>query len=113
MARVAILLGTLTIPNNQQESNIIQGDALKNLVGLVFYNPAAFTGTVAVEVAWPKDALAAAHGALSNNGTAIELTAAIVERFDVSGFASIMLDADTNQGAERVVQLVGIVDINT
>ena len=110
MAR-QLIHGTFTIASGAQESNIIQGPALGNLVAILFYNPAAFTGAIAVEVASKDDALAAAHAALYSGGSAVVLTAARIERHEINGFQSVMLDADTNQAAERVVGFVGVLDI--
>ena len=107
----AAKLGTLTILNTAQESNIIQTTGMINLIAILFYNPATLTGVVAVEVAWDDAALAAAHAALYDGGSAVVLTAGRVERHTVNGFRSIMLDADTNQTGDRSVEVVGIFDI--
>jgi len=109
--RISSLIGTLTIPISQDKSNIIQGKELANLVALLFYNVAAYTGTVAVEVAYPDDALEAAHQALTVDGTAVELVAATTQLVNCGGFRSIMLDSDGTEGAARAVQVVGIFDI--
>lgn len=111
MSRHMAVLGTLTIPINTQESNILQKATYGQLEAIVFYNASAYTGTVAVEVHYDADAVAASHAALSSNGSAITLTAGIVQRFDVNGFKSIMLDSTQNEAAARAVVVVGIFDI--
>ena len=111
MARVAMRMGTLTIPISDDESNILASEQFANLVGIVFYNPSAFTGTIAVEVAWAVGAVAASHAALYSGGSAVTLTAGRVERHDINGFKSIMLDSDGTEAAARVVEVIGIFDL--
>jgi hypothetical protein len=111
MARHATLLGTLTIASGQTDSNVIQDPTLAGLVGVVFYNPAAFTGTVSVLVAFDDDALFASHAALYNNGSAVQLTAGRVEKHDVCGFKSIAIQSGSAEGADRNVQVIGIMDL--
>ena len=109
---ISTKIGTLTIPISSGDSNVLAGEELINLVGIVFYNPSAFTGTIAVEVAWAIGTTGANHQALYSGGSAVTLTAGRVERWDINGFRSIVLDSSGTEAAERVVEVIGIFSLD-
>lgn len=104
-------LGRLTILNADgaaAASNILRARELAFASAVVFYSPAAYTGTISVEVAPSEDSLAAAMKALYNNGTAITLTAGRVERHEVNGFESIRIKTSGTEAADRLVDVYAI-----
>ena len=75
---------------------------------LIFYSPAAYTGTISVLVA--ADEAATSGAALYNNGTAVTLTQGRVERFDVSGFESLQLKTSGTESGSRAVPVFAVLD---
>lgn len=112
MARHKTFLGTLTLSTSPSAvSNILASRELAMCVGLVFYNPAAFTGTISVQVASNEGAVAGDMKALYNNGSAVVLTAARVEKHDVGGFEAIRIVTSGTEAAQRDVPVFAILDI--
>jgi hypothetical protein len=107
-------LGRLTILNADGASavsNILRARELAFAEAIVFYNPAAFTGTISVEVGPSEDTLAAGMKALYNNGSAVVLTAARVERHEVNGFESVRIKTSGTEAADRLVDVYAILSI--
>lgn len=92
-------------------SNIIGKRELALCVGLVFYSPAAYTGTISVEVAADENAAAGDMKPLYNNGSAVVLTAGRVEKFDVAGFEAVRVKTSGTEASDRLVQAYAILDI--
>lgn len=112
MARHKVALPPLVLSTSAQAaSNIVGGRELAMCVGLVFYNPAAFTGTISVEVAADENDTGSGMKALYNNGTAVTLNAGRVEKFDVAGFESLRIKTSGTEGAQRTVNVIAILDI--
>lgn len=75
---------------------------------IAFDNPAAFTGTIAVNVGAKEDTAAASHKPLDNNGSAVTLTAGRYQRHEVNGFESISVQTDGTEAAERSIDVYAI-----
>lgn len=112
MAFHKVKLGTLSISTSPSAaSNILSARELAMARAIVFYNPAAFTGTISVQVGAKDDSGTSDMKALYSNGTAITLTAGRVERFDVSGFEAIRAVTSGTEGAQRDIDVYAILDI--
>lgn len=112
MSRHTMSLGTLTIPTSAGAgSNIAGFNELQMCVALVFYSPAAYTGTISVEVADQEDAVAGDMKALYNNGSAVVLTQGRVEKFDVGGFKAVRVKTSGTEAGSRDVKAYAILDI--
>lgn len=109
-----VFLGTLTITNAAGAgaySNVLRARELAMASAIVFYNPAAFTGTINVYVGGRDDTAANLPGPLYNNGSAVTLTAARVERHEVNGFESIQIKTSGTELADRSVDVYAILMI--
>ena len=111
MARLKIRLGTASIGAGAgATSNILQARELGLVVGLMFYSPAAYVGTISVLVGPKDDSLIAALLPLKIGGVAAVLTAATADEFKVSGFECVALKTSGTEGAQRDVEVYAVVD---
>ena len=111
MARLKIKLGTASIPTSAgATSNILAARELGLVVGLMFYSPATYTGTISVLVGPKDDSLIAACLPLKISGAAATLTAGDADFFPVSGFESVALKTSGTEGAQRDVDVYAIVE---
>lgn len=112
MALQKLHLGTLSLGTGAgAKSNVLSARELARASAFVFYNDSAYTGTISVLVGPREDNVIGDLVALANNGTAVTLTAGLVERFDVNGFESIAIKTSGTEGAARSVDVYAIVDI--
>lgn len=107
MAKTAAFAGVLTIPNGQQESNILNIPQGRLVIGLVLAAPAALTGTVAIEGSMEDGGTPMP---ISVDGNAMDLTAGTLQQINVSGIKRLQLDSDSSEGAERVCRVYVLFD---
>lgn len=103
-------LGTLTIPNGDDQSNVLGSKQLSFSRAVAFFNAAAYTGTVAVLVGPDDDSAIGDMLPLEVDGNAVILEAGVMQEFNCSGFRSIALDSGSNEDAERAVEVFCILE---
>lgn len=105
-------IGKLTLGTGAAaSSNVLAGRTLARSQGLVFYNDSAYTGTISLLVGAHADAVIGDLEAIENNGTAVTLTAGVVQKIDVAGFEALAIATDGTEGAERNVDVYALIDI--
>lgn len=106
-------LGRLTIPTGASAfSNILGARELAFAKKLVFFNPAAFTGTISLQVGPRDDSLAAAMLPLRVAGAAVTLTAAVAQEVDSGGYESIRVGTSGNEAQARDIDVYAVLDLS-
>lgn len=111
MARIKSYLGTLTIANSETTSNIIGSRSYSALTGLVFFNPAAFTNAIHVEVARNHDDDGTNMVDAYLAGTQVTLTAGEMDQWNIQAFEAMRIVSASTEGAERIVLVYGVMDL--
>lgn len=112
MARQKVKLGIATIPTSAGAfSNVLSARELGQLVGLMFYSPAAFTGAISVHVGPKDDNTSGQLTPLRVAGAAVALTAATAEFFVCAGFESIACKTAGTEGAPRDIEVWAVIEV--
>lgn len=109
MSEHAAFVGTLTIPISTTDSNVIVNNQLAMARTLIFESAAtAYTGTISLRALGTKDSTFANLLPVKKNATAVVLTAATRDEWDVGGVRSIAIKSSGAEAAARVVRVYAI-----
>jgi hypothetical protein len=75
---------------------------------ICFVNPAAYTGTVSVQGAFNEGAASGDMKSIKVGGTAVVLTAAIIDEWQLRGIEAIRANSGSSEGAERVIEVYAV-----
>jgi len=111
MRDVALLIGELTIPSGNTNSNVIDFRKLP-LSGITIFAPAELTGTVKIYVSPSIDSYGTSYwNLLQSGGSDIEIGAGDAVPLDYVGWHHLKLVSGSNEAAARKFILLGVEDI--